>query len=65
MKSQTYQRAVRFTCNGVSGHCDKRNWVLFGNCGFHLDDIATDSAVRRAIHKVRNNEWTEPSKPQN
>lgn len=58
-----YKRAVRFEVKGTAGRVDKNDWVLFGTCGFHLEDVSIESPVRQAIHKVRNGEWREPIKP--
>jgi len=55
-KTQQYQRPVNFIYFGVRGHCDRSNWVRYGNMGCHLDELAIDSGVRQMIHKLRNRE---------
>lgn len=56
-----YQRAVRFVVMGVVGKVSKKNLIEWQGRRFHLEDCSIQSAVRQAIHKVRNGDIRQPS----
>lgn len=43
--------AFDFIFDGIRGHIDRHNWVLFGNCGFHLEDIT--GPLREFLDRAR------------
>ena len=53
-------KAVRFKLRGIIGTIDENNWVLYGNCGFHLEGVTEDSKIRKVIEETRSGKRKEP-----